>query len=59
MAGAEAAVQSFFLEKPELPKRLRAGTKFLKWPKADGEVGVVNIQAFKDFDWFCNKLSLL
>jgi len=38
MAGAEAAVQSFFLEKPEIPKKIREGTKFLKWPKADGEV---------------------
>ena len=38
MTGAEAAVQNFFLEKPDLPRKFRQGTKFLKWPKADGEV---------------------
>jgi len=38
MAGAEAAVQKLFLEKPEIPKQIREGTKFLKVPKADGEV---------------------
>ena len=41
MAGAEAAVQSIFLEKPEVPKTLLDGTKFLKWIKSDGDVSVV------------------
>ena len=35
MAGAEAIVPCFSVEKPEIPKRLTTGSKFLKWPKAD------------------------
>ena len=35
MAGAEAVLPSFPVNKPEIPKRLIRGSKFLKWPKSD------------------------
>lgn len=35
MAGAEAILPSFPVNKPPIPKRLIRGSKFLKWPKAD------------------------
>ena len=40
MAGAEAAVQHFICSRPEVPARLIKGNKFLKWPKADGDVSL-------------------
>lgn len=49
MAGAEAAVESFFIEKPEIPQRLLDGTKFLKWPKADGDVSNNSTLCFRIF----------
>ena len=38
MAGAEEIIDTFVIEKPEIPKRLLDGTKFLKWSKSDGDV---------------------
>ena len=35
MAGAETIVPCFSVDKPEIPKRLVRGSKFLKWPKSD------------------------
>nr|CAB3264927.1 1-phosphatidylinositol 4,5-bisphosphate phosphodiesterase beta-1 [Phallusia mammillata] len=40
MAGAEAAVQRIVVEKPEVPARLISGSKFVKWPKSDGDDSV-------------------
>lgn len=40
MAGAEAAVQRVICERPKVSQRLIKGSKFLKWPKSDGDVSV-------------------
>lgn len=37
MAGAEAAVQRVICERPKVSQRLIKGSKFLKWPKSDGD----------------------
>jgi len=37
MAGAEAAVQRVICERPQVSQRLIKGSKFLKWPKSDGD----------------------
>ncbi|XP_076803235.1 1-phosphatidylinositol 4,5-bisphosphate phosphodiesterase beta-1-like isoform X3 [Clavelina lepadiformis] len=40
MAGAEAAVHKVNIDKPQIPQRLLKGSKFLKWPKSDGDDSV-------------------
>ena len=47
MAGAEAAVQRVIVDKPFIPPRLIRGSKFLKWPSADGPVSVAYISLLK------------
>ena len=44
MAGAEAAVQRVICERPQVSQRLIKGSKFLKWPKSDGDVSLNLIQ---------------
>ena len=61
MAGAETVVPCFSVEKPEIPKRLFRGSKFLKWPKTD-DVSLHHIfflnESYKIYSKLCNSITL-
>ena len=50
MAGAEAAVHKVNIDKPQIPQRLLKGSKFLKWPKSDGDVSFFKLFPISDIN---------